>query len=204
MVVGNLARLGWSLLFLAIAVDAARDPCRQPFGPRSIWNLPLGVDARLVPAGIRPRDPRFPYLSVDPDVLVLNGERCGAGAAPVTPVVRAAGGWDPSGRCEPASGPQENTYFSAPIPRDFIVPDCTPRGSCGWPWDDTQNYAAAVLDADQKTLHQIQPFERCVAGGPATAAYPYPPVSLYDDTLNSTFGAHGGSQFSSIVPAPLN
>lgn len=194
------------LLLLLLARTEARDACLQPFGPRSIWNLPLGSGAKLVPAKIRHRDERFPYLSVDPDVLVLSGTRCGgsAVAAPVTPVVQSKSGSSgffqggSTGRCAVAAGAAARPYFSAPIPKDFIIPDCTPRGSCGWPWDDSQNYAAALLDADQETVHQIQPFQRCTDDGPATAADPYPPVALHDDSLNSTFGAHGGSAFSSI------
>jgi hypothetical protein len=131
----------------------ARDACLQPFGPRSIWNLPLGADARLVPAAIHERDHRFPQLSVDPDVLVLSSspgsaaapERCGGGGgggrggggggtAPVTPVVHSSGdGWgsDKGERCAAATvGGAARPFFSAPIPKDFIVPDCQPRGSC--------------------------------------------------------------------------
>jgi hypothetical protein len=174
----------------------ARDPCLQPFGPCSIWNLPLGADARLVPAKIARRGDETPQLSVDPDVLVLGGERCGAAAAPLTPVVLSSGGG--AGRCIAAPASAARPFFTAPIPSEFIVPDCDPRGSCGWPWDDSQNYAAALLDRDQDTVHQIQPFERCTGGGPATAAHPYPSVSLHDDSLNSSFGAHGGSAMSSI------
>jgi hypothetical protein len=197
-------RLAFQLLLLS-SVVAHRDPCLQPFGPRSIWNLPLGAGAQLVPASIHKRDGEFPYLSVDPDVIVLSGARCGGGAAPLTPVVRASGDWGRSkpSRCTAVGDSARNAFFSAPIPRNFTVPDAAlckwPRdGSCSWPWDDTQNYAAALLDADQDTVHQIQPFERCTVDGPATAADPYPTVSLHDDTLNSTFGAHGGSAFSSI------
>ena len=50
-----------TVLFVVFAcnIAAARLPCRDrrlsPFGPKSIWNTPIGTGARFVPANLYPR-----------------------------------------------------------------------------------------------------------------------------------------------------
>ena len=180
--------VGGCLIFLARPAGPAqaitgfpttRDARQWPFAWNSIWNLPLGDEAQLVPAGI-PAAAAW-GMTVDEDVLVLEP------TAPSRNVVYNDAGWD-FGRTRCGSAQASNVILSdIPIPDSFST-----LGYLG----NTPNMAAALLSADGDTLVQTQPFHRCGAGGLATSQYVFPQDSLRNGT--GIAGAHGGSAMSSL------
>ena len=154
-----------------------RNPLKQPFEQRSIWNMPIGSEAKYVPANIVLSENN--HMTVDEDVIILTPD------APMTDVKYCSVGWNRNrNRCI-ADG---DTIYRVPIPPDFVYSPDT--------WDGlTPNACAAVLMPDRRTLHQFQPFARCYPGQPATGKHKYDTVDLYGD---GTYGAHGGSALSSI------
>ncbi|WP_293863977.1 hypothetical protein [uncultured Alsobacter sp.] len=153
----------------------ARDPLRQPFATDSIWNMPIGSQARYV-------DPRLPFdlmgrntklTKLDEEIIVLRPD------APLTPIHKNEAGWTGRNRCEP-QGPE---LGQIPLPDDFVVPD------------NRENGSAAILLPDRRTVVQVQPLTRCRAGGPATALVAFSPLDLYGPGMT---GAHGGSNLSAL------
>jgi len=153
----------------------ARDPLKWHFANYSIWNLPIGREARYVFAGLKTATAYG--MTVDPDIIILKPDD------PNTNVYYNPDGWDGKSRCDP----ENRVLFSGPIPSDYVIP-----GASG---HDTPNYAGAILQKDRRTIVQGQPLTRCTSGGPATALVQYPSVDLYTDGIA---GAHGGSGMSSI------
>ncbi|MCP2193838.1 hypothetical protein LX14_001528 [Williamsia deligens] len=145
---------------------------RQPFADTSVWNTPIGSGARYVPAGL-PRVPRgdvwAPMPQDDGNHLIFTPD------APLTAVHQSGAGWTGRSRC-PATGP---TLFSAPIPRDYVVPS------------SNENEGAAVLMADKRTVRLVTPLARCSVGGPATAMDSSGPVDIYGDGLSTRPGGAG-------------
>jgi len=154
-----------------------RDPLKQPFHQKSIWNMPIGSKAEYVPAKILLSAQN--WLTADEDVIILTSD------APLTNIRYNSAGWDRSkNRCTP-EGP---AIYLAPIPEDFIYSPDTWEGL-------TPNASTAILMPDGKTLIQFQPFARCTAKEDATGQYKYPTVDINGEGIE---GAHGGSGLSSI------
>ena len=159
---------------------ATRDAKQWPFAWNSIWNLPLGANAELVPAGIPAASGMG--MTIDENIIVLKPD------APQTPIVMNDAGWDNQRtRCGSANGGQAIAQ-NIPIPSNFS----TDPGYLG----HTPNMAAAVLLADGSTVVQTQPFHRCGAGGPATSQYMFQSADLHNG--DGILGAHGGSGMSSL------
>jgi hypothetical protein len=152
-------------------LTGTRDKRYWPFSSYSIWNMPLGSDAVYVPAGIGEAG----SFNVDEEYLVFPDP-----TDPVVPVF-TNGAWG-EGRCA-----QDNYEYSIHLPPDFIVDDARP----GY----TPNAPGAVLDADGRTIRQMQPISRCEDGGPLTAGWLAEDEDIYGDGI---LGAHGGSGLSSI------
>jgi hypothetical protein len=163
------------LFTFSITAFAQRDPRLWPFASDSIWNMPIGSEAKYVPAGISAATNRG--MTVDEDIIILTPD------APITPVYENHADWNRGAdRCR-IDGPK---IADVPIPKDFVTV----------PWRGvTPNQAAAVLLPDGRTLHQSQPFTRCEAGTNALTHYVSKDVDLYSDGIE---GAHGGSMLSSI------
>jgi hypothetical protein len=154
----------------------SRDVLIWPFSSASIWNTPIGSNAEYVPSGLQV-DPFWGSFAQE-IVVVLTPE------APLTDVYENLKDWsDPSAgaRC-----PKQGKLIARlPIPGDWTYPheEGLPDG------------VAAIMLPNKRTIHQTQPFHRCVAGSYATSHYPYEPVDIYGDGLP---GAHGGSGLSSL------
>ena len=157
---------------------SGRDPLVWPFSRDSIWNLPIGSNARYVWGGIR-HATSMAYFT-DADILVLEP------SAPATTVYANSDDWGAGTRCSAHGG----ALFTAPIPADFVVPG-SHQGS---PDGDTPNAAAAILAADGHTIIQTQPFARC-AGQSPTSHYMFRSEDLYG--IGET-GSHGGSGLSAL------
>jgi hypothetical protein len=151
-----------------------RQKYKQPFASTSIWNMPIGRGAVYKPANI----PVHTYTAPDADVIVMTPDDT------EVEVYTNNVGWSSGDRCRQ----DEFAGFSVPVPVSFVVPDERPA---------TPNSSGAFLLKDGRTLVQMQPIARCVAGGRITftAGARYPDVDLYGD---GTEGAHGGSGLSSI------
>lgn len=158
--------------------EETRDPYLWPFSQKSIWNMPIGKDAKYVPANLE--TPTKAVLTVDEDIIVLTPD------APLMEVYKSDARWDRAkDRCVKTGG----LIGSYPIPKDFVVNRTT--------WDGvTPNAGIAILMPDKKTIVQGQPFAHCSEGDYATMAHlSEQPVDIHDDGY---YGAHGGSRFSAI------
>ena len=154
---------------------AARDPLRQPFASTSIWNMPVGSNARYV-------DPHLPFgrmsrntklTKLDEEIIVLRPD------APLTPIFKNDAGWTGRNRCEP----QGSELGLIPLPEDLVIPD------------NRENGSAAILMPDRRSIIQVQPLTRCKSRGPATALVAFSRVDLYGPGMT---GAHGGSNLSAL------
>ena len=154
-----------------------RDPLKQPFSSNSIWNMPIGSDAKFVPAELERA--MAAGMTIDEDIIVLKPD------APGTEIYTNYAGWSrEKDRC-PKEGP---LLFSAPIPEDFTVSKVN--------WDGTTpNSGLAVLMSDGRTIIQTQPFARCIAGEIGTSQYMFEDMDIYGEGY---YGAHGGSGLSAI------
>lgn len=155
----------------------SRDPRRWPFAASSIWNVPVGVDARLVPAGLVPADAYGP----EENVLVLSPD------APLRPVLR---GLDFGPSNEARCNHDGEVLYELPIPEGF-----TTVGPGGLDDGGTPNAAAAVLGRDGRTLTQTQPLAVCGPSGQVTTVFEKASSDLFGDGIE---GAQGGSGMSSM------
>lgn len=173
----------WSFLASSKSLNSAcgmgkpRDKHQQPFACDSIWNTPIGANAKYVPANIQPAG----YTSGDEDYYIVTTE-----SDPLVPWYNPES-WMP-GRCS-TIGKGRNGYLH--VPQDLIVPDAIET--------NTPNNAAAFLQPDGKTLIQMSPLARCETGGTVfgyvTPSYPHHHENIYGQGIT---GGHAGSGLSSI------
>lgn len=158
-------------------VEQRRNPLKQPFSSNSIWNMPIGSDAKYVHAELEKA--MAAGMTIDEDIIVLKPD------APKTEIYTNLADWNrEKNRCE-KEGP---LLFSAPIPAKFTV---SPEN-----WDGlTPNSGLAVLMEDGRTIKQTQPFARCKKGKSATSHYIFQNTDIYGEGY---YGAHGGSGLSAI------
>jgi len=160
-------------------VDASlnRNPLKWPFSETSIWNMPVGSNAKYVHAHIEKA--LQAGMTIDEDYIVMSPD------APLIGIYENYAGWDRTkDRCT-TDGP---LLFFAPVPKTFIVSKDT--------WDGlTPNAGLAVLMPDKHTIKQTQPFAHCTENQPGTSQYMFEDVDIYKD---GTYGAHGGSGLSAI------
>lgn len=161
------------------ASSTSRDPYLWPFAQTSIWNMPIGSDARYVPAQITSQG-----LQTDIDWFVVT-----KASDPAMPVYMP-GEWWPK-RCSgtiPQQQAQWHPEAAEPIhvPRDVIIPD----PDVNW----NPNSSAAFLKPDGKTLVSFNGTARCTPGGQLYGIW-FGEQDLYGDGIA---GGHGGSGMSSI------
>jgi hypothetical protein len=152
-----------------------RDKHRSPFAANSIWNMPIGSNARYSAANFQAAH----YTGGDTDYYIITTD-----ADPIVPWYNP-GNWG-VGRCK---GKVLNGYLR--VPADLIVPDATAT--------ETPNNAAAFLQPDGRTLIQTNPLARCrskeAVYGYTTPGYPQRLEDIYGTGIT---GGHGGSGLSSI------
>ncbi|MBW4670611.1 MAG: hypothetical protein KME60_25130 [Cyanomargarita calcarea GSE-NOS-MK-12-04C] len=153
---------------------STRDKYLWPFASTSPWNMPIGSNAKYVPANIG----KAHYAGADPEYFFKLKE-----GDPLRPIY-APGAWG-EGRC---TGTQA-VGISLPIPDDLIVPDATKV-----PFS-TPNNASAFLMPDGKTLVQLGPLARCQPGGSIYGWHFYRDENIYGQGLG---GSHFGSGLSAI------
>jgi hypothetical protein len=155
---------------LTAKAPSTRDKWLWPFASTSPWNMPIGSDARYVPANLQQES----WSSADVEYLYRIKD-----SDPVRSVYMP-GAWGP-GRCTGTTS-QGTLQF----PDNVIVPDATQNSN--------PNNPAAFLMPDGKTLAQLNPFARCNSGG-NLYGWRTEDISIYGDGLR---GGHGGSGLSSI------
>lgn len=170
-------------------VDAAggRDKYLQPFATHSIWNMPIGSGARLVPAGLWAARGA---IALDPDYWITT-----VASDPIHEIYDDLAGWR-TNRC---SGTTPTGVFTH-VRDSLIIPDVL-AGLCV-KWPNTPNASAAILQPDGRTLVQVNALARCIVGGPIFG------VPVWDSNQVATplediygtgiTGGHGGSYLSSI------
>jgi hypothetical protein len=155
-----------------------RDPLLWPFAITSIWNTPIGSNAKYVAAKLE--KPEEGIITVDEDLIVMTPD------APLLEVYQNNAQWDRTkDRCV-KTGKLIGKY---PIPTNFEVSPKT--------WDGvTPNSGIAILMPDKKTIVQGQPYSYCSENGYATVLKMFDyENNLYGDGM---YGAHGGSKLSAI------
>ena len=155
-----------------------RDPMLWPFSVNSIWNTPIGNNAKYMDAKLE--KPVEGIITVDEDLIVMTPE------APLLEVYQNNAKWDRTkDRCVKTG----KLLGEFPIPATFIVSPKT--------WDGiVPNSGIAILMPDKKTIVQGQPFAFCPENGYATMLK----ISKYQNDIygDGTYGAHGGSKLSAI------
>jgi hypothetical protein len=175
--VADATASGGSAIRFTTGSAATRDPLKWPFASNSIWNMPIGSGAVYVDSGLDHTMQNWewaPMPQIDEEQIILRP------TAPMTAVKYNSVAWGGGDRCNTSSS---TTLTTVPIPSGFIVPN------------SGENNGAAILMPDGRTIRQMQPFTRCIAGGAATSLLTFPDVDLYGDGRS---GAHGGSRLSSI------
>jgi hypothetical protein len=158
-------------------VVETRDALHWPFSQKSIWNMPIGSNARYVHAHLEPTTQAG--ITIDEDYIVMTP------TAPLMDIFESDAGWDKDkDRCEKTG----KLMYSLPIPQNFVVNKQT--------WDGaTPNAGLAVLMPDGRTVRENQPFAHCSNGAYATSFYQFPNQDIQGDGY---YGAHGASGLSAI------
>lgn len=156
-------------LTLALAAEPTRDHWLRPFAADSVWNTPIGDGAAYVPANLG----RGARIGVDEEWLI----QVPAGT-PSRPLFAPAG-WESR-----AGGTR--WLAEIPLPDALVIPDARK-------WY-TPNCCTALLLPDGRTVEQLAPVCRPVAGGPAFG-YRFDRVDLWGD---GTAGSHGASRLGTL------
>ncbi|MEK7951881.1 GDSL-type esterase/lipase family protein [Luteolibacter soli] len=172
MISGFVRHAASAVILMGCATAAnspSRDPWLWPFASDSIWNMPLGSGAVLVPAGLNSNG----GVAIDPEILARTNP-----GAPQREIFAPAG-W------ETREGGSQS-LGTAGFNDDLIVPDARKN------W--TPNYSAAVLQPDGFTVENLGPICRPREGSPVWA-YRFPKTDLRGDGIT---GSHGGSGLSAL------
>ncbi len=170
--IGVIIALVWGCA-VTVGKTSGRDKFLQPFLSTSIWNMPIGSDARYVKANIG----KSKQAAADEEYFFQLKD-----IYPYRPVY-APGAWG-KGRCTGT----KYMDIAIPVPDDLIVADATKQ-----PYR-TPNNASAFLMPDGRTLVQLSPLARCEKEG-SLYGWRYENVDIYGEGIG---GAHFGSGLSSI------
>lgn len=174
-----LTLLGGAPAAAATTPAGERDPLRQPYASTSIWNTPIGSQARYVPTPVRARG-----FAVHTDWFVVTRS-----TDPLERTLLPSPGPDPCASRTPprVSGPAQERRR---VPRSLVIlPREAAAGSRPGP-----GTASAFLQPDGRTLVSYGSTARCLPGGPLHARWAGR-SSLYGDGLT---GGEAGSGMSSI------
>ncbi len=163
----------------------SRDPYKWPFAQDSIWNMPIGSEAKYKPQPIHPD--HIDGIMVDLDIIIMTpnaslmnvygtGQRWGSDVTPTS-------------RCMQ----HDNTvHLKLPIPITYTTTN----------FGKQPNNPGAILRRDGRTIVQTQPFQVCKNGYATTGLRKSgsnilrtDDVDLYSDGM---YGMHGGSGLSSL------
>lgn len=157
----------------------ARDKTTWPFACDSIWNMPIGSNAKYVDAYIGSKN-----VGVDTDWFIITQQS--------DPAVSTymPGAWG-QGRCTGTTPQQQAQWHPEAgqrlnVPYDLIIPDASASS--------TPNNSSAFLKPDGKTLVNFNVTTRCQQGGALYGSW-FGESDIYGDGIR---GGHGGSAMSSI------
>lgn len=159
------------VLLLRASQAAGRDPWVRPFAHDSIWNTPIGSNAKYVDAG-------FPYTGksqLDKTYFLKLKS-----SDPLRDYV-ITGGW--RDRC---SGTVK-TGIQLNLPNGFLIPDAHQNANGSW---STPNNGWEFLLPDGKTVISSGGGARCSGSGPIFGHGGKTTFNIYGDGIN---GGHGGS-----------
>ena len=154
---------------------SSRNPLLWPFSSDSIWNAPIGANAKYVDAKIQPAK----FLSTDIDhFFALKG------TDPKRDVYNI-GSWT-----DRTSG-NRDLGFDLPLPNELLIKDANEI--------ERPNNSAALLMPDGETLMQLNAMTRDRVGSSVNGVK-YPFGNRPNETLTGSgaLGGHGGSGLSSI------
>lgn len=173
-----MRRIALALLYAAAsaAEPPSRDAWRWPFASDSIWNTPIGAGAVYVAA----RLPRSGWCGVDVERHI----RLSA-SDPVREVYPPSS-WGTRWPGDTAFPHRNGEIWRMPVPDALIVPDAKPPS--------TPNACCAFLMPDGRTLRQLEPACRTVAGA-HIVGWPSAPQDLYGAGI---LGTHWGSGLSTL------
>lgn len=153
-----------------------RSPTEWPFTWSSIWNMPIGSDARLVPSGVKD----FASIGIEENIVILQPT-----APSISVYANTASPASKENLCGAVRVPRRE-LFVASIPFSFSTSDEGPGGP---------DNAAVFMAKDGRTVLQAGPFARC-ADGTATAVK----VAPIDDLVSGSGerGPRGMAQTSAL------
>lgn len=155
---------------------ATRNPYLWPFSGNSIWNTPIGSNAKYVSyQSIYPIG-EFAIFYLEDEIIIQTPNE------PMMDIMTNTGDWNWNhSRCTIDGG----LLFSAPIPKSFL-----------WHRPKTlSNACMSVIMPDGRTIKQTQPFTRCEPDKPALSHYKFADTDIYGEGIT---GSHGGSGMSSL------
>ena len=168
--------------------SVCRNVSEAPFAATSIWNTPVGSEARFVNAHIFDTALGFAHpesFHNDHEFLIHTSTR--------DPYVSW---YDQPSSNDAAPGAYRCAILNTSITSASLrMPHNFTTGS------SPNNNGAAIIQPDRRTYIEMQPLYRCTAGGPIAAAYggeAQPTPHLNDLYGDGTLGAHGGSGLSAL------
>lgn len=177
-----------TLIQSALANDpfpTSRDPYKWPFAQDSIWNTPIGSEAKYKPQPINPD--HIDGIMVDLDIIIMTPE------ATLMNVYGTDQLWGsevtPTSRCMK----HDNTvHLKLPIPFTYTTTHYGKR----------PNNPGAILRKDGRTIVQTQPFQVCKNGYATMGLRKSGSGILRTDDVDlysaGMYGMHGGSGLSSL------
>ncbi len=158
--------------------SGTRDPFSWPFAEDSIWNMPIGSNAKLQKANFRDED----SVGVDVEYIVKVPE-----GSP-TVEIKSPSAWN-------ARWPGNLHQGYMQVPSDFYLADANPP--------NTPNNCAAFVMPDGRTIKQLEPTCRLGTGNTHIVGWLWSPKSnssinsldIYGDGIG---GSHYGSGLSAI------
>jgi hypothetical protein len=158
-------------------MPTGRDPWLWPFASSSIWNHPIGRQARYHPAHL----PKANVVVPDLDLLFAIAQD-----SPKRPL------YDPGSWLKRCHGNTTYENLLIQIPDGLVVADAVNEPGRY----ETPNNAAALMQPDGRTIIQLEPMARCEPQGPVYGyRWPKENVDLYGDGIA---GSHLGSGLSAL------
>jgi hypothetical protein len=170
----NSGDVGIVVFYMSQPAAPGRDKLRQPFASNSIWNTAVGSGALYAAAGFGMSTGGFTVTDEDYWIVASPSD-------PLREIIDDKASW--SG---PRCGSTAHTGVFVRVPDSLVIGDV---GDGYYP-----NRTAAILQADGRTIVQLNAMARCSAGGPVYGVV-FPSSDIYG---NGIAGAHGGSGLSSI------
>lgn len=146
-----------------------RDPWLWPFAQDSIWNTPIGSEAKYIPAGIKKAN----HVGCDLEYHLLTKS-----TDPIAEVYSPSN-WK-------RRWPGNKLIGSCVVPENLIIPDANPP--------HTPNNSIAILMPDGRTIRQLSPACRPEKTN-RIVGWIWPDEDIYGPGIN---GSHGGSGLSAI------